>query len=813
MGCSDYFFHNPYISNSKSKLIEPDQPNTDKNYLDDEVKLINSIDLAKLNSVARKSLPWVVAIMTITVLGAYLFIRWSIPIYESSSELKLDTKSEASVLTMNNFSQPPNYANISGEIEILKSRLFFSKVIEAADIDVSYFAVGNVRTDERYIHSPIVVNDYDILDSRMYDKKFYVEILSEDKYKLTYDYGGRETSKILNFTDTLRNEYFNISVDLRHGYHEEYEGTRHYFVVNSYKSLINYLKSNMKVEAQVLEANTIKVSFTAFNQFKARDLVNAIDTLYLKYTESEKLRANQQKINFLDEQLAQTEIRLEEFENYFENFTVSNQTVDLDNELKETIIVINKLDSQQFYLRNRIGMLKELETDFADDHLFLVTPSQREQLPQTLAEELNTLIELKSEKDMLLTSQNENTYAVRRKVKQIETLQDKLLSQLSDLIVTLERNLVDIAARKQRLESEFALLPSKNTDFTKSKRYYQLYEEFYLSLMQNKAEFQIAQAGVTTDFKILSPANLPDSPIHPNKPYVLAIGTIAGLIISFIFISIRYITHNKVNTVEEIESAAEAAFLGTVPYVKSSSVASLIINSSSRSAVSEALRSIRTNLSFMSLGKELKVLSVSSTISGEGKTFVSVNLGAVIALSGKKVVVVDLDMRKPKVHLAFAEQPSAVGMSTLLSSQSKLKDCIRKSPIPGLEYVEAGPTPPNPSELLLNGSFEEILSALRKDYDMIILDTPPTGLVTDGIIAMKHADVPIYVMRSDYSKKGFIQNINRLMKMNRFDNLAVVLNSVRGRKGHGYGYGYGYGYYAEDKSKSSFLKVWRRASV
>jgi len=714
---------------------------------------------------------------------------------------------------LSSLSQPPNYSNISGEIEILKSRLFFGRVIEAADLDVSYFAIGNVRTDERYVHSPIVVTNYNILDSRIYDKKFYVEILDDDKFRLSYDDLSGESTRVLNFGDTLNTKMFSITVSLRNGYSEELEDSRHYFIVNSYTALIDYIKSNLKVEAQVLEANTIKVSFRAFNQFKARDLVNAIDTLYLNYTESEKLKANNQKILFLDEQLSQTEAKLEEFENYFEDFTVSNKTVDLDNELRETIIQINRLDSQEFYLSSKVRQLKVLEADFAGDRLFLVTPNQRELLPPTLAEELSELTTLKEEKDILLTSQNENTFAVRRKIQQIESIEDKLLGQLSDLVINLEEDLVGVRKRKKLLESEFELLPSKSTNYTKTKRYYELYEEFYLSLMQSKAEFQIAQAGITTDFKILSPATLPASPIHPNKPFVLAIGVISGLILCFLFVGVRYITHNKINTVQEIESLVNAPFLGAIPYLPASATASLVIDKGSRSAVSEALRSIRTNLSFMTIGKELKVISVSSTISGEGKTFVSVNLGAVIALSGKKVLVVDLDMRKPKVHLAFGQNASGKGTSTLLSKQDTLDHCLQTSIIDGLDYVEAGPTPPNPSELLLNGSFEDTLAEMRKRYDVIILDTPPTGLVTDGVLAMRHADVPIYVMRAEYSHVAFTNNINRLSEVNGFENLSVVLNAVKSNSDKGYGYGYGYGYYAEDKKKSNILKVWRRASV
>jgi capsular exopolysaccharide synthesis family protein len=202
------------------------------------------------------------------------------------------------------------------------------------------------------------------------------------------------------------------------------------------------------------------------------------------------------------------------------------------------------------------------------------------------------------------------------------------------------------------------------------------------------------------------------------------------------------------------------------------------------------------------------LISITSTISGEGKTFIAINLASIIAFSNKKVIVLDLDMRKPKIHKAFNVE-NKEGMSTLLIGKAKLQDCIRKSPTKGLDYITAGPIPPNPSELLLNPQLDVILEELKKEYDVIIADNPPVGLVTDGIIMLQKADFPIYVFRADYSKKQFIQNADRLKNENHFDKLSVILNNVdisRNRYGYNYGYGYGYGYgytygYYDDEKK------------
>jgi capsular exopolysaccharide synthesis family protein len=216
--------------------------------------------------------------------------------------------------------------------------------------------------------------------------------------------------------------------------------------------------------------------------------------------------------------------------------------------------------------------------------------------------------------------------------------------------------------------------------------------------------------------------------------------------------------------------------------------------------ISEAMRTLRTNLDFFSLTNQKKVIAISSTVSGEGKSFIAMNLGAVMALSSKKVVLVDLDMRKAKVNLPFKPVDSATGVSTILIRKNSWEQAITKTTVENFDYLPSGPHPPNPSELLMNGEFSALLADLKKNYDFIILDTPPVGLVTDGIMAMKHADVSLYVFRANYSKKEFLDNLQRIININKFSNITTLLNAVSTS-----GKTYGYGYY-EDNGKSVTLK-------
>ena len=325
-----------------------------------------------------------------------------------------------------------------------------------------------------------------------------------------------------------------------------------------------------------------------------------------------------------------------------------------------------------------------------------------------------------------------------------------------------------------------------------------------LALRKSKMELEITRAGTVTNYVILSPASLPQGPIKPEKLLIYGVALSFSLVFSFVFLLVRYLLNNKITSLRELEKLIQVPILGAVPKYNKEKIplTKLVIKPSSKSAISESLRTIRTNMEFLNGTKESHIITITSTISGEGKTFIAVNMGAIIAFSKQKVCIVDLDMRKPKVHLAFGDEAAVHGVSTLLIGKSSLDECIRHSQIDNLDYIPAGPNPPNPSELILHDEYKTLLKDLRKKYDMVILDTPPVGLVTDAVLSMKNSDIQIYVVRSDYSKRSFTKSIENLNRLNQFPNLTVIFNSLKSSNsgyGHGYGYGYGYGYY-EDSS-------------
>nr|WP_302180139.1 CpsD/CapB family tyrosine-protein kinase [Chryseosolibacter indicus] len=275
-----------------------------------------------------------------------------------------------------------------------------------------------------------------------------------------------------------------------------------------------------------------------------------------------------------------------------------------------------------------------------------------------------------------------------------------------------------------------------------------------------------------------------------------------SFIINFFFIGLLYLANNKINAVSQLNKV-QVPLLGTIPTTRHKISSGLYVLDYPKSVVSEALRSIRTNLDFFNSPSGQKVIAISSTVSGEGKSFVAMNLGGVLALSKKKVILVDLDMRKKKEH-PVVTYDSTRGVSTVLIKKHNWQDCISATQLDNFHYIAAGPQPPNPSELLLHEEFSDFISELKNTYDYVILDTPPVGLVTDGIMAMKKADICLYIFRANYSKREFISNLQRIIAINKLSNITTLLNAVPIQ-----GKTYGYGYYEEKKNEFTFKSLFR----
>lgn len=758
---------------------------------------VERIDFDKLSMLVKKNLWIIIAIFVASNLTAYLGLRWTKDVYESSSELKLDIKQDATALGIAQVVEDQNRNIVAGEIEQMRSKLFFSRVLDSLDLWVSYYSEGNVLETEMYRGSPFRIN-YNMTDERHMNVPIYFEFLKNNRYRIEFDLTGEEYEAPLDSAIVLPGGSLTASLAPRA--QPDFDN-KFYFVINSRDRLLDFLTTNLKIEPINYEANTIRVSLRDFNPVKVYTIVNKIDSVYLLYSNEQKNQANKQKIEWLNNELAQVEIKMQNFENYFEDFTLKNKSSNVDSDLRKTIFLINAIDSQRFELTKKINELNALTDELTAGRVM----ASNAVLPDYLNKEIEGYQKLAQEQKRLTLSYKDNTFAYQQKENEINAARTNLFNQAQELRKRWLASLSELNEKKDKLEKQFATMPEKGTQYSKNQRFYKLYEEFYLSMMQAKAEFEIAQAGSTPDFKILSSATFSNEAVAPNRPMIYAIGFMAGIVINFFFIGLVYVINNKVMGVQEIEGGTQAPILGVIPEMRNKSTSPFYIVDHPRSVVSEAIRTLRTNLDFFASDHIKKVIVISSTVSGEGKSFLAMNLGGILALSRKKVILLDLDMRKAKAH-AYASSDPNKGVSSILIQRNTPEECIIHTAVDGFDFIPSGVHPPNPSELLLNGEFEGLLRKLRETYDYVVIDTPPVGLVTDGIMAMKRADISIYVVRANYSKKEFLRNIDRIISINKLSNVSVVLNALPSS-----GKTYGYGYYQEDGLRKNWRKKFFRS--
>lgn len=783
---------------------------------EEELRSEQGIDADKLLSILNKSLWWVITFLVVASAGAYTYLRYTRPVYQSFSIIKLDVKQQASGLLGRMYAgsaEDMTVSNLSGEIEFIQSNLTYNRVIDKIDINVTYNQKGSFMYSEMYKTSPFKL-DYTIKNYAFYDVPVEVIFLDEKHFRLRYKISGIEYMREFEFDKYYENNDIKFRISKTSFYTSDVVNFEYFFTINSRGKLLGYLASNTMAHVLNSSANTIRIFFSDYHPVKARDIVAMIDSVYLEQTLERKNKVNEQTLNFLNQQLDTTAIKLVMSEQEVENFIQRNRVIDIKDQVSNMVAHMELLTKEKLQLEIQLSLLNDLRsTIMKNQDLRKIIPSLKYIDDAELSNLAKLLAELQNEKELMAYTAREGTLAAKLRENKLVNLRTDLIKVIDETQRFLKKNIELLKREVNQYESRFLAIPTQDKELTRIKRFYELNEKFYLLLIEKKAEFSIAKAGTVPEFQILTTAMVSAVPVLPQKGNVylawIAVAFIAGVSL----VTVRYFLQDAIVTQKELEKSTLAAVLGVIPvYIKERlKVATLVVDKNPKSSISEALRSIRTNIEFIIPQNDNKrIISVTSTIAGEGKTFIAINLGGILALSNQKVIMLDMDMRKPKLHLAF-ELDNSKGMSTVLSGRHNFEDCINRTHLDNIDVITAGPVPPNPSELIMRPIFKELLKKLHETYDTIIIDCPPVGLVTDGILVMQHVDLPIYVVRSEYSKKIYIRNINKLVRINGFKNLSVILNGLDNFKTYGYGYGYGYEYYSEDKSnKEGFSVAWLR---
>ena len=784
---------------------------------ENEVSSFNrEIDIDILKTVFRKNWVWLLLFIIIGIGGAFIYLRYTKPVYESKAIIQRSLKDEGQrILEFKDFSTENN---LSADVELLRSPFLLEKVLMNLNLKISYFSEGEVLTEEKFKQSPYHLIFYELKDSSLVNVPIYV-IEQENGLHLSFQVNQNQILIPVQHDLLVDNEYFKFVFKINDPdkFAVDLDKDDLYFKINNYKALTNELIQSLIVNIENAEANTIKISFRSNNNVLAREMVSEIVETFFAYDLEKKSKSSESILTFIDEQLDTVYNSLKYSEDNIQSFTNisknNNPALYKDN-------LIDQIDE----LRNE-ALLADLEFETINSLSSGINSKDRVSvynlIPSLAGTRFQPLLEGQLEKlYKLLEEEEDASYKMTNENEGLKILETNIANQIETIDRTLKAIKNQVKTRKEGVNKKVAELelklygvPQKEMQLAGLKRKFDLNEKYYSLLIEKRTQYQISKAGYTIDNNILQEASFPVL-ISPNPKLIYTGVIILSILIGLIFLGIKYITFNVIHNEKELRKLipSRVGFLGLVPKTKTPSDNSmLLVHEQPKSVLTENYRHIRSNLQFILDSEKSNVIAISSSISGEGKTFVSLNLAGIFTLADKKVMVLDLDMRKPKIHLGFNTSNEG-GMSSILAGTLAWQDCVKKSELNNLDFITAGSIPPNPSELILNGKLEDLLAELKQIYDIIIIDNPPIGIVSDGVNVMNNSDCPIYIVRANYTKRALMQQLSKLIGDDTVRDLYVILNDVEMSKSH-YGYGYGYGgYYSDEtpkKSRKKWFQIWK----
>src|SRR5690554_2760545 len=789
------------------------------------------IDLKELIFKYLKFWPYIAFCAFLGLFCAFLVNRYATPIYKIDATVVVNDE-PAGTLGQDIFESAglgiPK-SNVENEIGILKSYTLAFEALSTLNFNVFYYKDGFVKKTEIYGNSPFLI-EADWKHPQLTGGMFSLVKINEGTFRLGiveegfsifspldphYKTAVNQLNNIAgeyNFGEWIQGDHFKFKIsDISSEAGEEI-----FFHLTDTPSLANRFKNDLQVSPLNKTATILTLSLELNNRRKGEDYLNRLMEVYLERELLEKNKSAANTVFFIDQQLSGITDSLSFIEDRLENYRSSNNVFNLTEEGSVIFQRLEGLEKEKgqinLTLRYYETLIDYLEEEQLED---LVAPSVIGIQDPLLNALVVSLAELQSERVRLTATFSGETPAVRDVNTKIQNTKKTLLENLRSAITNSESALVDINARIRSAETEVNRLPATERNLLSIQRQFSINENIYVYLLEKRAEAEITRASNSPTNAILDVARSGGVPVSPKRSLNYLIGLILGLAIPIGFITVRDFFNTKIQDPKEVEKSLKIPLIGMIGVSKSPTA--LAIYSNPKSTLTESFRNLRANMSFLSPHQSRLVVAVSSSISGEGKTFCSINLASIYAISGKKTILVGLVLRKPKIGGDF-NLPNDKGVSTYLSSDKSWQSLIKASGHDNLDILLSGPTPPNPAELLLQEKFITLLEELKDNYDIIILDCPPIGLVSETLEIFKYADLNMMIVRQDYSYKQSIDYINNLHSKGSVRKLYTILNGVEANQGYGgygsygsYGYGnYGYGSYGYHEDEKESLSWWRR---
>ncbi|MBU0941587.1 MAG: polysaccharide biosynthesis tyrosine autokinase [Bacteroidetes bacterium] len=754
---------------------------------------------------------WFVLSVLIALCFAYFKVRYFVPVYSASATILMkDTKKGGRLSEAAAFSDlgiNSGARNVDDEIEIMRSRTLLEEVVKRLNFNISVIAKGNVLEKELFSDSPVKIQFINQVPG--FDQQYMVfnfSELSSGLFTLTNTEGVIVSKgKSFKYGQNIKTKYGDLIITKVSNVTMSIDNALT-IVVSPVQSVAGSFRGRLSIAPLSKGSSVIVLSLV--DQVEQKSVV-FIDELVQTYNEnavSDKEFISKNTSVFVSNRLQLINKELEGVEKDVENFKVSNKLTDIESEGERYVTGSTEFTSKGIDLQVQLNILNSV--------LEYVKKSTNENsLPANLFSDVSgdassligTYNSMIIDRNRMLKSATTSNPTLVKLDQQITSLRQTLLNSLEKSRSVLKIQQRNIEQNENLFNSKIQKIPSQERQFRVIERQQKVKEELYLYLLQKREETALALSSTEPNAKVIDAA-LSTGPVS-TKPSIFYLGALLiGLLIPAGIIFLLDFLDTKIKSRLDLEGKTVIPFIGDVP---TSETPNQIIQSESRTSSAEALRIIRTNLEFM-LTKVpegiAKTIFLTSTFPKEGKTFVSVNLAATFALSGKKVLLIGMDIRNPKLD-EYVTLPERGFTNYLSSNDLKIEDLIVKyEGYENFHILPAGVIPPNPAELLMNKKVDSLFEKLKKEYDYIIVDTAPVSLVTDTLLIAKNADTFIYVARANFLEKKMLDIPNGLYKENKLPNMCILLNDTDSTKGYGYGYGYGMNVGNEPWYKSIFKK-------
>lgn len=778
-------------------------------------KLIEAKDLVFVWKLILKNIGFLIGVPLVAYAIGYVYTHRLTEIYGAKAELLLKSNETYDYQDpiYKGLGAYGVYMDVQNQIRILNSRDLIGEVIDKINIETSYYVVGRIKKVEVFETLPFR-STVSVLNEQLYEVPISIILLNKDQYEMNYELNGQKHSHVFNFDEEALTENFALNLERRYELDEEnveeLKESNYEIVFHSRNYLINKYQSSLSVEN--IEHTSV-IELTVTDELAKRAIVY-LDTLaysYVDYSKRIQLEVNENTLNNIQKQIDTVSVLIQEKERELLSFKDENAILNIDKEEDDFFKEYVEFTKQKRELEKRKNSVIALQSYFQDIEENRVLPPSFyiERNDAYLGEAIGEIRKKQIRYEIDKTQKSEDNLSMINTKKQIAMLNNDVRNYLENLLFALNAEIEVADEFITRYRADIRKLPKSAQGVMNIQRELDVNNKMYLFLLEKKTNTLIARAGIIPQVRIIE-KTVGTGVVYPNKTKIMRLFVLGGFIFAFIIAIVRKLFFEKIENVAELSEITEFNIVGGIPFVKEIENP-IMIEAQPKSHVTESFRTIRTNLSFMTgeddTKKIAKKVMFSSFFPGEGKTFSSTNISNLIARGSKKTLIIDFDLHRPKVHKTYKLE-NTKGVSNFIIGKNSFEEILQKDVVPNLDVITAGPIAPNPSELVLREKVAELIKIAEQEYEFVIIDTPPFGLLNDTLVLLKYVDVFLVIMNTRYTRKKGVVHINDIL--GRFDHISrgVILNGIRESRlqyyyskysykytyGYNYSYGYGYGY-------------------